>query len=358
MAGLKKNSSKSNSKPKATVKSKKQVRTVSKKSKSKKSAATHTKKSKSSKRKIRPKKSTIERMNDDEDDIEYSIFHQTKGFFATHLDNYESQYGIWIEGGLFFANFLAIVLFMVETYGFEGPAARYLLIAELILVAIFIVEYTLRMWVARNKTKHFFNIYSLIDLIAILPVVVNFINLTFFRIFRILRIFRLLRVLRFQRMFKSKKTLFGVLSDTEIVVIRIVLTVFTIIFMFAGLIWAVENKINPGGFGTIFDSLYFAIVSLSTVGYGDITPLSSLGKVVTVFMILSGIALIPWQLGKLLKVLVTSGHKQNITCKKCGTEAHDLDAVHCKMCGTILKHDRGVDADELEVEMAETVVLK
>ena len=119
--------------------------------------------------------------------------------------------------------------------------------------------------------------------------------------------------------------------------------------MFAGLIWAVENKINPGGFSTIFHALYFAIVTLSTVGYGDITPLSPLGKVITVIMILSGIALIPWQLGKLLKVLVQAGSKQNIKCQKCGTEEHELNAVHCNMCGTILKHNRGVDADELEL---------
>ncbi len=343
---------------KVTVKKQAVAKKAPARAKKPKSIAGQIEKSNSNKSKGAKDKTTIERMNDEEDDVEYSLLTKSRGFLSQHLDNYESNWGRWIEGSLFFANMLAIVLFVLYTYSFTGAVAKWLFIFEIILVSIFIVEYALRMWVARNKTHHFFNIYSLIDLLSILPVLVNFINLTFFRIFRILRLFRLLRVLRFQRMFKSRKTLFGVLNDTEIVVIRIMLTVFTIIFMFAGLIWAVENQVNPGQFGTIWDAFYFAIVTLSTVGYGDVTPLSSLGKVVTVVMILSGIALIPWQLGKLLKILVQSGKKQMVICSKCGVEEHDLDAVHCKMCGTILKHNRSADADELEFEMAETVLIK
>jgi len=188
------------------------------------------------------------------------------------------------------------------------------------------------MVVAKKKVKHFFNIYSLIDLIAILPVMVHFVNLSFFRIFRILRMFRMLRVLRFQRIFKQKNTMFGNLTDTQLIVIRIVLTVFTIVFVSSGMIWAVESKVNPD-YGTIWDSMYFSIVTLSTVGYGDVTPLSVWGKIVTIVMILSGIALIPWQLGKLVKVLFMSAGKGQNKCKKCGLADHDLDAQHCKNCG-------------------------
>ena len=329
--------------------------TVKKSLKSKKASA---KKKKSSVKSKTNKRTVLEQMNTEEDAVDYSLLVKTKHFFGHHLDNYESQWGRLIEGTLLALNLLAIVLFILDTYNFTGPLARNLFIAELVLVSIFIVEYGLRMWVARNKTHYFFHVYSLIDLVSILPVLLTVVNLSFFRIFRILRLFRLLRVLRFQRMFKSKKTLFGVLNDTEIVVIRIVLTVFTIIFMFAGLIWAVENSHHPGGFGTIWDSLYFAIVTLSTVGYGDVTPLSPVGKAITVVMILSGIALIPWQLGKLLKILVQAGHKQNILCRKCGAQEHDFDAVHCKMCGAILKHKNKFIAEDLELELAENMMVK
>ena len=269
--------------------------------------------------------------------LEDSIIRKVQKYLHLHMDNYGSSHGRRIEGTLFFLNFLAIVLFVIDTHNLSDKAHHFLFISEVALVGVFIIEYAVRMWVAERKVKHFFNIYSLIDLVAILPIMVNFLNLTFLRIFRILRLFRILRILRFQRIFKSKDTMFGTLSDSQLVIIRIVLTVFTIVFVSSGFIWAVENKINPGEFGTIWHALYFSIVTLSTVGYGDITPLSAPGRAITVLMILSGIALIPWQLGKLVKFLFVSGSKTEIKCPKCGLMDHDRDAKYCKICGTIIK---------------------
>ena len=273
--------------------------------------------------------------------LEDSIIRKIQKYFHLHLDNYESTHGRRIEGTLFFLNFLAITLFVIETHNISEATKTFLHTAELFLVSIFVVEYVARMWVAQKKVKHFFNIYSLIDLVAILPVAVNFINLSFFRIFRIMRLFRMLRILRFQRIFKSKDTMFGKLSDTNLVVIRIIITIFTIIFVSSGFLWSIENKINPGQFGNIWNAMYFAIVTMSTVGYGDITPISSWGRAVTVLMILSGIALIPWQLGKLLKIVVGSATKTQIKCNKCGLIDHDSDAYFCKQCGNKIKQNIG-----------------
>tara|TARA_Y100000034_G_C6880701_1_gene403518 strand:- start:334 stop:1206 length:873 start_codon:yes stop_codon:yes gene_type:complete len=279
-------------------------------------------------------------MQQDEDVIdkrllkdEDRLIRKVEKYLHLHMDNYETSHGRRIEGTLFLLNMLAVVLFMVDTFNPTGTAKTIFFISELSLVSVFVVEYIARLWVAQHKLRHAISMYSIIDLLSILPVLVSFVNLTFFRIFRILRLFRLLRVLRFQRMFKAKNTLFGNLSDTQIVVVRIVLTVFTIIFVSSGLIWAIENKVNPGAFGNIFNALYFSVVTLSTVGYGDITPLSPWGKLVTVGMILSGIALIPWQLGKLVKIVVLSSGKTKRKCTKCGLLDHDLDAKFCKQCG-------------------------
>ena len=271
--------------------------------------------------------------------FEDTVLSKIKGYFHLHMDNYESTHGRRIEFSLLLVNFLAIVLFVIDTYNFTGSVKLYLSITEFVLVSIFIIEYAVRMWVADKKLKHFFNIYSIIDLLAILPILVHFANFNFLRMFRILRLFRMLRVLRFQRIFRAKDTMFGKLSDTQLIVIRIVLTIFTIIFVFSGLIWTIECKINPG-YGTLWSAMYFVVVTLATVGYGDITPISSLGKVITVIMILSGIALIPWQLGKLIKVVIMSANKIKNRCVKCGLEIHDKDAIHCKSCGMILKKRR------------------
>ncbi len=277
--------------------------------------------------------------------LEDSFLRKISKFFHLHIDNYASKEGRLLEGTLFFLNFLAIILFIIDTYALTGLAKTILKTSEFVLVSIFILEYLVRISVSKNKLRHFFSVYSFIDLISIVPILANFGNLSFFRIFRILRLFRMLRVLRFQRIFKAKDTMFGKLTDTQLIVIRIVLTVFTIMFVFSGLIWAVESKINPE-YGTIWSSLYFSVVTLSTVGYGDVTPLSPLGKTITIAMILTGIALIPWQLGKLVKVLFMSATKTIIKCSKCGLQEHDRNAKYCQNCGKKLPKRKKIMLEE------------
>ncbi|MBT4804894.1 ion transporter [Candidatus Woesearchaeota archaeon] len=286
--------------------------------------------------------------------LEEKGLNKIKGYLHLHLDNYASTHGRLIEGSLFFINFLAIVLFIVETHGPTGIYRTILSISEITLISIFIVEYAARMWVAEKKVKHFFNIYTIIDLIVILPILSylpmfsSATNLGFFRILRILRLFRMLRVLRFQRMFKSQDTMFGRITDSQLVIIRIVMTVFTIVLIASGLIWTVESKVNPDQVGTIWDAMYFSIVTLTTVGYGDVTPLSPAGKIVTILMILSGIALIPWQLGKLIKILFMEATKTKIICQKCKLEEHEKDSIHCRRCGVKLKKVKEKEVKDLE----------
>jgi len=293
---------------------------------------------------VAKKKKILKAIEEEEDKIdeamiakEQKFIKKAKLYFGFHMDNYGSKHGIRLEGTLFFLNFLAIALFVADTYTLPDMWQKFVRISEFAIVSVFVVEYGVRMWVAKRKVKHFFSLYSLIDLISIIPVLTAVINLAFLRIFRILRLFRLLRVLRFQRVLKQKNTMFGVLTDTQIILTRIGLGVFTIIFVYSGFIWAIESRVNPEAFATIWSAMYFSIVTLSTVGYGDITPLSPLGRIVTVAMILTGITVIPWQLGKLLKVLIVSSGKLQYTCKKCKLQNHEPDATHCRKCGTKLK---------------------
>ncbi len=268
-------------------------------------------------------------------------------YFHVHIDNYETTHGRRIEGTFFILNFLAIVLFVIDTHDVGPLIHKWLVRGEFVLVGFFIVEYLARMWVAKRKIRHFFGVYSLIDLLSIIPILANFANLAFFRMFRILRLFRMLRILRFQRVFKQKDTMFGQLTDTQLIVIRIVLTIFTIIFVASGMIWAVESKINPG-YGNLWNSMYFVVVTLSTVGYGDVTPHSPLGKIITIATIFAGLSLIPWQLGKLVKVLFMSATKTTLKCGKCGLHEHDKSARYCINCGTKLPKKKKLLGEEIE----------
>lgn len=224
-------------------------------------------------------------------------------------------------------------IFVAETYPIDPDIRSLIAKIDLIILSIFAVEYLLRLLAAPNKFKYIFSFYSLIDLVAILPVLTGVTDVSFVRILRWFRILRLIRLI-------EGKALFGNLDrEDSSIVTRILFTIFSIIFIYSGLIYQVEHSVNPQDFGTFFDAVYFAVVTMTTVGFGDITPTSDAGKLMTVLMILTGIALIPWQLGDLIKQIAKSANKVNVTCPKCQLSSHDLDANFCKRCGVKLSSD-------------------
>jgi voltage-gated potassium channel len=116
---------------------------------------------------------------------------------------------------------------------------------------------------------------------------------------------------------------------------RLILTIFMIFFISAGIFWNVESPVNEN-VNTFGDAFYFTVVALTTVGFGDITPVSAGGKWVTVLMILSGIILIPWQVGQIVREWIYLSTKKNVICKTCGLKFHEKDASHCKSCGEVI----------------------
>ncbi|MBW4658270.1 MAG: ion transporter [Drouetiella hepatica Uher 2000/2452] len=223
---------------------------------------------------------------------------------------------------------LSSAIFIAETYRLPDAVRVPLDFLDQLILAIFTTEYLLRLWSAEYKLKYFFSLYALIDLIAILPFLFTAIDIRFIRIFRWFRILRLLR-------YVEGKTIFGYVSrEDSAILVRILFTLFSIIFIYSGLIYQVEHPINPNAFATFLDAVYFAIATMTTVGYGDITPISQVGRLLAVMMILTGIGLIPWQVGDLIKQLVRTSNRGIATlCTNCGCTAHDVDAHFCKLCG-------------------------
>jgi voltage-gated potassium channel len=221
-------------------------------------------------------------------------------------------------------------IFVAETYPLSPDLRSLLVKIDTIIMLIFAIEYTLRFIAATDKVKYIFSFYSLIDLMAILPVVTGVTDVSFIRI---LRWFRILRLLRF---IEGKALLGNLDREDSSIVTRIIFTIFSIIFIYSGLIYQVEHPVNSQNFETFFDAVYFAVVTMTTVGFGDVTPTSDAGKLMTVLMILTGIALIPWQLGDLIKQIAKGGNKIKIVCANCQLSHHDLDASFCKRCGVKL----------------------
>ncbi|MGG6266623.1 ion transporter [Leptolyngbya sp. AN03gr2] len=223
-------------------------------------------------------------------------------------------------------------IFIAETYKIPIEIREILDTIENVILAIFVIEYILRVWCVEQKLQFVFSLYSIIDLLSIAPFLIGT-NAGYLRIFRWFRILRLIR-------FIQGKTIFGyVSSEDSAIFTRILFTVFSIIFVFSGLIYQVEHSVNPK-FGTFLDAVYFSVSTISTAGLGDITPISEMGRFLTILMVLTGIVLIPWQLGDLIKRLVKTTEQVQIVCSNCGLAFHDSDAYYCKNCGNCLNRSQ------------------
>ncbi len=249
---------------------------------------------------------------------------------AFYLEDNGTEVGIWITSGILCLSFVSLAVFVAQTYPLSSSLETCLSIIDKTILVIFTFEYALRFWSATNRRKFFFSFFSIIDLIAILPLVLGFMDIRFIRIFRW---FRILRVVRFWQL---EIRLFGVKVQNGLVLSRIFLTLFTLIFVYAGLIYQVEHQINSQGLQNFFDAFYFVVVTMTTVGYGDVIPLSQPGRMMTVLMIFTGVLFIPWQLSELIAQIVKTSNLIEQQCTNCNLFRHDLDAVFCKQCGSKL----------------------
>ena len=249
---------------------------------------------------------------------------------AFYLEDTTSTIGLWFNLIILGLILLSSGIFVAETYSIDPQLRRLLNTADFIILIVFAVEYCLRLWSAQNRLKFAFKFFSIIDLVAILPLFLGWMDIRFIRIFRW---FRILRIVRF---WKFETKLFGIKAQDGIVLARIFLTLFSLIFVYAGLIYQVEHSVNGDGLHNFFDAFYFVVVTMTTVGYGDVTPLSQAGRAMTLLMIFTGVLFIPWQLSELIAQIVKTASSIEEKCNNCGLSRHDPDAIYCKQCGTKL----------------------
>ncbi len=207
------------------------------------------------------------------------------------IEQNDTKAGKIVDLFIQFLIILSLVSFSVETLPDLNEKTKHILgLIEIITVAIFTIEYLLRLIVADNKLKYIFSFYGLIDLAAILPFyVAHGIDLRSIRIIRMFRLARAFKLLRYYRALQSFKNVF--LSIKEELILFIIATCFLLYLSAVG-IYYFENSVQPEQFKSVFHSLWWAVSTLTTVGYGDVYPITVGGKIFTFFMLIIGLGII------------------------------------------------------------------
>ena len=269
-------------------------------------------------------------------------FRETVQFY---MIDFKTPLGRAIDIVIIALNLIAVSIFVLHTYDLSSAQQEMLWKLEIAVVGVFIMEYALRLYGAPDRGKHLKDAYSMIDLAAILPTLILLaLPASFFvydiRFIQILRVLAVFRIFRFLRFVSKSHMLFGTISQGKINIARLVFSIIIFFFVYSGIFYFVESPLNPkvNNFG---DAFYFIVVAVSTVGFGDIVPVTGVGKLVTVVMIISGIILIPFQAARIFRAWMASDRERKVQiCPGCGLDRHDADAIYCKACGEALPGDR------------------
>ncbi len=186
---------------------------------------------------------------------------------------------------------LSLISFSLDTLPDLSESSRRLLASiEVLTVSIFTLEYLLRVIVARQKLRFIFSFYGLIDLMAILPFYISTgIDLRAVRVFRFLRVFRAFKLMRYNRAITRFQKAFGSIREELILFFS---TAGLLLFFAAVVVYFCERDAQPEVFASVFHSLWWAVVTLTTVGYGDIYPVTVLGRVFTFIVLMVGLGIV------------------------------------------------------------------
>ena len=186
---------------------------------------------------------------------------------------------------------LSLVTFSIETLpGLSDPTRTLLRCTEVVTVLIFTAEYILRIALSDRKTSFVFSFFGLIDLVAILPFyIASGVDLRAIRIFRLLRLLRILKLVRYSKAIQRFHRAFAIAKE-EIILFAFVTLM--LLYLSAVGIYYFENDAQPDQFKSVFHCLWWAVATLTTVGYGDVYPVTVGGRIFTSFVVLIGLGIV------------------------------------------------------------------
>lgn len=241
---------------------------------------------------------------------------------------------------LIFASVAIVMLESIDSY--RQQYGELFFYAEWVITVLFTIELALRVYCLQKPSLYLKSFYGVIDLLAILPSWLTLIipGAQTLIVVRMLRALRLFRVLDMMVLEGEKRLLLDAIIRSRHQIVLFLFTVLMLVTIFSTLLYLIEP--DDAGFTSIPTSIYWGIVTLTTVGYGDITPVTPLGQFISVAIMLTGYSIIALPVGVFSAEVIRALREERYSreaCPGCGRDHHEQDARYCKFCGTWLDED-------------------
>ncbi len=230
-----------------------------------------------------------------------------------------------------------VVLVIADTFTLPPTVKEISTVVEFVSVILFTAEYILRLWTSdmmypevgplRSRLRYIFSFMALIDLFAILPFYIPFVIKIDLRVLRMLRIVRLFRIFKINRYTTALSTIANVFKKKKSQLLSSMFVVILLMIIASVLMYNVEHEAQPETFSNAFSALWWAVATLTTVGYGDIYPITVLGKILSAVIALLGIALVAVPTG-----IISAGFMEDIE-----RTSEENEKEYCPYCGKKIK---------------------
>ncbi len=247
--------------------------------------------------------------------------------------------GKWFDIVLIICILLSVIVVMLDSVSSIGTKyGKFLYALEWFFTILFTAEYIMRLICVGRPIRYAVSFFGIVDLLAILPTYMSliFFGSRYLAVVRVLRVLRIFRVLKLGHHTKEATVLRRALYASRRRILVFLFVVLTLVVIIGSLIYVIEGK--ESGFTSIPRSVYWAIVTLTTVGYGDISPQTGPGQLLAAIVMILGYSIIAVPTG-IVTVELSHAHKEQLStqvCPGCSAEGHDADAGYCKFCGTKL----------------------
>ena len=238
---------------------------------------------------------------------------------------------------------LSVIFVMIESIpGLDEKVYDYLYIGEWVITIFFSIEYILRIISVKKPSRYIFSFYGIIDLLSTIPLYLSFIlaGSNYLLTVRALRLLRVFRILKITRYIGEANRLRNALNNSRAKILVFLFAVLIISVIAGTIMYLVEGEEN--GFSSIPRSIYWCIVTLTTVGFGDIAPATPLGQLIAAFIMILGYGIIAVPTGIVTAEYSKSEeyvHGNTQACTNCNVTKHRDDAKYCYNCGEDLKSD-------------------